>query len=377
MAQTFKGSEIQIFETAILGVKATDQELIVLYRTMAEDVERRIKQINARKAPVTAARLNQVLADINKELTILKAETRKIITTGVVRTFDNTYYGTAYNYEKYVNELVTGLKDDRWDLGYFKIDRSYPIASLNERIAGEGLVDRLGRQSAILQSELRQAIGTAITVGDSPQQTAKNIERGSQLLQDVANKTLNHSATIARTETLKAYSLAQEIATAQAEAAGVHVFPSWDASLDGKTRPAHSSADGKKFVLDDSAQYVLSVGGVVFISPRLPKSGQTGTAGQVVNCRCRKRNNPEGFEPTTRIAKKADGSWETVNGDLTYNQWKNTLPGRAEINRTLIDRNARAGELRILRTLRNEDRKPTTAERKRLAELRKIIKRKE
>lgn len=375
MAQTFKGAETEIWKTAVNQVKTTTSELIALYQKAKDDIELRISKINKSKAPFTANRLNFILKEVNKDLTALKNESRKTITAGYVKNFNTTYTGTAYSYERWVNEF-TVIPEKHTSLGFFKVDRNYIVGTLDERVAGEGLLDRMNRTSAVLQSEVRQSIGTAIIVGDSPQATAKNLERGSDLLKAAVNKTLNHSATVARTELLKAYSIGQEIATAQAEVAGVQISPSWDATLDGRTRPTHSTADGKQFNITEQGQYVLRVGEVIFITPRIPTDGQTNTAKEVVNCRCRRLNNPFDFEPTARVAKLEDGTWQEVNGSLTRQQWANTLEGRAEISRTIKDRAARANELRILRTLKAQDRKPTTAERKRLAELRKIIGRK-
>ena len=41
----------------------------------------------------------------------------------------------------------------------------------------------------------------------------------------------------------------------------------------------------------------------------------------VHNCRCRRIGIPFGIEPTARVAKLPDGTWEEVSGDVTAAEW--------------------------------------------------------
>jgi hypothetical protein len=40
---------------------------------------------------------------------------------------------------------------------------------------------------------------------------------------------------------------------------------------------------------------------------------------------------PFGIRSTQRAAKMADGSWEDVNGDMTWQEWSKTIEGQRTI----------------------------------------------
>lgn len=350
----------------------TKQRLIDTYVVALNKIELDLQRLRAKEAKFSIARLERLQKQVLAEIKSLNASSKFIITSGYVKNFDLSYYGNGYEFERYANTIVS----NHVELGYMAIDRDYVIASLNQRIAGETFGERMSDHIMRLRRELKQSVAVAMIQGDDVATTARNITRGIDGVKKAMNKSVNSSLRIARTELLKAYSLAQEISTNQAEAAGVDVAPSWDATLDGKTRADHKNAEVEnngKFILSNTGEWVKTVGGVIFSSPRVVVATVGGSsAKQVVNCRCRRRSNVFGFTPVVRVARRADGTWEDTTGNLNYAQWAKTLEGRKEISRTIADRALRAKELRIMRSAK--DRKFTTTERKTLADIRKQIK---
>ena len=368
-AATYKGAETDIYNQALKNLTGTKRQLANLYVQALNNIEVDIQRLKDKNAIWSVNRLKALQNNVRNELKSLTANNKRIITSGYIRNFELSYYGNAYEYERYAN----GLVNVGYELGYYQIPREYVIATLQQPVGGLTFTERMTENIVTLQREVRQSIGTAVIRGDSAQTTARNIQRGIEGIRGALHKSVNASLRIARTELLTAYSIGHDISSNQAEAAGVEIQPTWNATLDGKTRPDHGNADQKRFILDANGDWVLTVGGVVFTAPRMPLYSAGGNiASQVIQCRCRRNSNPFGFQPVARVARKMDGTWQSVNGDLNYNQWAKTLEGRREINQTIADRALRAKELRIMRNAK--DRKLTRAERNTLADIRKQIK---
>lgn len=370
-AATYTGAATDIYNQALKNVTGTNKQLAQLYIQALKNIEVDIQRLRDKNAVWSANRLEAIQNNVRTELAKLTAGNKRIITSGYIRNMEFTYYGTGYELERYVNAIQTQF----YTLGQYQLPREYIIASLNQKVGGLTFTERMTSNIITLQREVRQSIGTAIIRGDSAATTARNIQSGITGIRDALHKSVNASMRIARTELLQAYSLGQDIASQNAEAAGVDFSPTWDASLDGKTREDHADADGKPFILDADGNWILTVGGVVFSEPRMPLYSAGGDiASQVINCRCRRRNNPYGFTPVSRVARKEDGTWETIDGKLNYSQWAKTLEGKAEIQRTIADKALRAKELRIMRGAAAADRRLTADERRTLADIRRQIK---
>jgi uncharacterized protein with gpF-like domain len=198
------------------------------------------------------------------------------------------------------------------------ISKETVLASQSELIAGNTFTDRMLQDQRNMQFRIRGAVGQAVIQGE----TVRQLQERLKALDDVYKSSANKAMTTARTELLTAYSKGQELAIDEAEESGVEFNFIWSSTLDDRTRTSHVRADRKKAkIIDDDP--VFTVGGVKFSSPRIvsPRNTSTNTAREIINCRCRRLNVPFDIEPTKRVAKKKDGTWTKVNGDLTAEEW--------------------------------------------------------
>jgi SPP1 gp7 family putative phage head morphogenesis protein len=93
------------------------------------------------------------------------------------------------------------------------------------------------------------------------------------------------------------------------ESKGIEGKKRWLATLDERTRPAHQAADGQEVPSDGK----FTVGGVKMEYPGDPAGGAENT----IRCRCSMTYITEGTKPFKRRA-----GTETVDFDLTYDEWK-------------------------------------------------------
>lgn len=125
--------------------------------------------------------------------------------------------------------------------------------------------------------EINKATQTAITNGENPNEAQKTVQK---ILEDTNSQIWkNRAKTIAQTEAVGAYNAAtlqaaklREIYLQQT------IKKQWLCTLDGRTRPSHTEADGQTVDLDQP----FNIGGHQLQHPGDPK----GNAGQVINCRC-------------------------------------------------------------------------------------------
>lgn len=369
-AATYRGAETDIFNQALKNLTGTKKQLAGLYVDTLKSIEIDLQRLRDKNAQWSINRLEKIQANVKNELKGLTASNKRIITSGYVKNFNLSYYGNAYELERFANQFTTASYAFNYQL-----PQEYVIATLNKRVAGLTFAERMTKNIIDLQDEVRRSIGIAVIRGDSAATTARNIQKGIDGIRGAMQKSVNSSLRIARTELLRAESIGHNIAGNNAEAAGVDLQPTWDATLDGKTRDSHADADGKEFILDGEANWMITVGGVIFSEPRLSLYSAGGDiAAETINCRCRRNNNPFGFKPVTRTARKINGSWDTINGDMNYSQWAKTTEGRKEIEKTISDRAMRAKELRIMRTAAKDDRPFTASEKNSLAGIRRDIK---
>lgn len=368
-AATYAGAATDIYNQSLKNITPVKRSLVQLYRSVLDDIELQLVRLRDKNAIWSVQRLEALQADVLAQMKNLAANEKRLISSGYVKNMEFAFYGTGYEATRYANGVISG----NYELGYYQLPREYVLATLNSRIGGLTFTERVTGDILQLQNEVRRHIGMAVIKGESAQATARNIQKGITGIRGSLNKAVNSSLRIARTELLRAYSIGHEMATDTAEAAGVEMQPTWNSTLDGKTREDHANADGKPFILDANGEWLLTVGGVVFSSPRVALYSNGGDiAAETINCRCSRNNNPYGFQPVSRVARKADGTWETVNGDMNYNQWAKTLEGRKEIERTIADKALRARELRIMRNA--SDRAFTAKEKTSLADIRRQIK---
>ena len=318
---SFQSDETKIWNASLKQVDITNKQLVALYQQSQKEVEKTLMDfaISQLKGGVIdieeQTRLQLLLREINKEIATLQIAVKGTITRGYANNFLRTYYFESFAIEKAINTQLN-LESDFF-LNAPIVNKDAVIASQAELIGGNTFRDRILQDQRIMQFRLREAVGASIIQGESVKQLADRLA----LLDDVYAKSAGKALTTARTELLTAYSKGQELAIDEAETAGVQFNFVWSTTLHG-ARPTHVIADKQKALIIKN-QPVFTVGGVKFSSPRIVSSQNTSpnTAKEVVNCRCRRRNQPFGIEPTKRVAKRKDGRWVKVNGDVTAEEW--------------------------------------------------------
>jgi hypothetical protein len=314
--------ERKIFNLSLQNVEKTNKRLIAIYEDSLERAEAKLLKLQSKLikdgviSPFKEERLLRLVSELQSEIAELRTLSTREIRKEYILSYRNTYYYENWAFEKHIN---TGLNlGADYFLNIPPLDRKTIIASFDQRVGGFLLKDRTLRIQREMQFLVQNAVSQNIIEGESVKSLAKNLD----LLNEVYDRGLSNTTRVARTELLKAHSLGQDQARIEAEKSGVEFNFSWDAVLDSKVRPTHARADGQKaLIVDGNPQF--TVGGIKFLSPRVPTvpTGSKQEAGEVINCRCRRRNNPFGIESEERTAKKEDGTWTTVNGDLTAEEW--------------------------------------------------------
>jgi len=124
---------------------------------------------------------------------------------------------------------------------------------------------------------------------------------------NVLESSMSNALRIARTEGQRAAVQGQIANADKADALGVKVRRIWDATLDRRTRPEHGALDGQ--AADEDGMFDTSVG-------LIPGPLQSGVASFDISCRCRIREEVEGYEPKVRRIRD-----EGVQPYETYDTW--------------------------------------------------------
>ena len=344
---SFPAHERDIFNGALRLTSNTYRQLLRSYRSSLAVVRAKIDEyvLDTSLSRGELKRLSQLNREIDAEIGRLIDNRARLIGGGFTSQYEQVFYRTGMAFEEWVNTVGINTPGAHYELGYSMLDRNAVAAALDERIAGETFTTRSAIERRRLQSSIRDAVAGAITRGETVADLAEQLRS----VDDVFSQSANRALTTARTELLRAQSYAAEHASAVAELAGVENAYAWSATFAGNTRKAHGDANNQKAVVDDDGNITFTVGGIRFSSPRVPHEGQSGTAGQVINCRCRRRDEPYGFEPDSRRAALTGGEWEDVRGDMDWQEWSQTLEGQEQIAEVRADRLEAARERRAER----------------------------
>jgi hypothetical protein len=346
----------QVYNKSVDNVKKTNKELIELYKEAQKNIEKKIavlkmqieKGLFAEARTARLKRLQGFLDSIKEDIITLKTRERLLIAEGFVENYKNGYYGYAYDITKTINTEILNTVGFDYTLGYRKLNASYieRVIFSNEvaqDVFGLGIKDRLEQDVLQLQSQIRKQVTQALVEGISPRQLANRLAG----VDDVYQKNLNHAFTVARTEMLRGHNMGSQEAIDTAEDAGVQGNEIWDATLDGFTRPTHRKmdTDSRKGLQPNKEGFFVFPDGSRGRYPLDP----TLSAKESVNCRCAKLYLPFGVSPNRRGARLANGEWILVNGDLSYEDWANTLEGKKSIEAADEYRRKRAKRLSELR----------------------------
>lgn len=177
-------------------------------------------------------------------------------------------------------------------------NRAATVAVLNkyDRIAWNKL-----QSPAAAKKALRMAITRGVLTGEHPSKIAGR-------LSGVFNQWSGRAMTIARTETGRVMSAAQQELYAELNAAGVKLKNQWIATLDGATRHTHRRVDGE----------IREVGKK--FSNGCVRPGEGSSAAEVVNCRCCIIPVVDGFKPNAPV-RRNNITGETIPFQ-SYKEWE-------------------------------------------------------
>lgn len=331
-----KGDQRTAFNDALKTVTKTNKELVVLYQESLDNITKDLAvfklQIDQGKLSNTAvlkqAKLKKLQEQITNELDKLYFAQGNIVTSGWTQNYTDTYYQIGFALEKEVNNVTLPAQGATFDysVNYQQVNSAFAKSQLNTIVGGFTFTDRQAIDKALMQGKVRAIINNAIIDGLTPVQVANELQK----IDDIYASNRARAITTARTELLRAYSIAAEESAQIAADRGIEGKKVWDATLDGKTRPAHARADQQK--ADENGMF--RVGGELTLGPRMPGL----SAGNSINCRCRAVYLPEGVKTNTRGSRLANGDWKQVNGDLTWQEWAKTLDGKQSIEKTRLDK---------------------------------------
>jgi len=289
-------SEKEIFNEALKAVEKTNQSLIRVYLLTQKEIEAELKQFYISVDPswtkqYQAARLTAVFKSISIRLNALTGISIKSIEQAFLRVYQDTFNNYAYNFSSYY------AKPGAFPLLPFMVNPEKTIkAALNEKIGEYSFMKSMAEKQGILRDSLREQIAIAIAKGES---TAKLTAR----LKDVFDSGISRYAATARTEMLKAFSIAQEESFAQAEEIGVELSPPlWLGRNDGREREAHIALNNTYAKKENDGKYYFRGGGCKGVAPRLFTGVKS--AAMNVQCRCRSIRTPLKLDPNEPIKLK-------------------------------------------------------------------------
>ena len=278
-------SEKAIYDEALKAVEKTNQSLIRVYLITQKEIEKELKQFYLSVDPswskqYQAARLTQVFKTISLRLKSLTGIETKTIEQAFLRVYQDTFNNYAYNFSAYYADPKAFPI-----LPFMVQSEKYIMAALNEKIGEYSFLKSMAEKQATLRDSLREQIAVAISKGES---TAKLTAR----LKEVFDSGISRYATTARSEMLKAFSVAQDESTRQALDMNIKMKFQWiAANQPNRTRASHLAMNGKfarEFTADGMP--IFKVGMSKGPGPRLLTGPDQ--AAQTINCRCKRISIP-------------------------------------------------------------------------------------
>lgn len=274
---TWSQSETDIYEQALKAVEKNNKLLARMYLKTQKDIAEKLKQFFLSVDPSSsqqyqAQRLSEIFKDINKRLTLLTRLSKEQIEDAFLDQYKTVFNNYSYTLGEYAGLL--------------------PLSMVSEAVIKKALLDPIGnynfKQFADyaknkLIEDLREQVGISLGKGEGPAKLAKRLKEIFE------NGIARHTST-ARTELLRAFSLAQDEAVSQALEEGIKFDYIWKANLDGRVRESHANENGKKAKILKNGMPEFTVGRSKGTGPRLLYGPDQ--ASQVINCRCRRINQP-------------------------------------------------------------------------------------
>ena len=256
--------------TAITGLSARREQQIQerqMLRLARRHEARLKKEIRS-----TMIALGEAVGNTGKQAEILMEHRQRTLS------ILNTEWRSAFDW--YGNRIINAAKKAQRNGLELKLDTMPTTPEFDSlvtlwisRYGATKVTQIAGTTEAQAIKIINQALSQAVTDGLGERQAAALLK--SSMRDQSAILSEFRSRMIARTETHAAANAANEPAT---RAVGLKLRREWVASADERTRPEHAAADGQ--IVSEGQGF--NVGGELLLYPGDP----TGSAGNVINCRC-------------------------------------------------------------------------------------------
>lgn len=264
-----------IYDQALLRVEETNKAIARVYLTTMREIEDELKTFFDTIDPswseeYQAQRLSMIFNSCNARLAELSNMAQQRIEAAFLGTYQDTFNNYVYN-------LTDFLPEGSPILPFSIASESTIMAELSPKIGQFAVTS--------MQQSLREAVSVSLTKGDG---VAGLMAR----LEETFGSGMSNYATVARTELLKAYSIAQDESLRQARELGIKFKYKWlAANQPGRTRESHLKMNGKYAThFTEEGDPIFYVGASHGPGPRLLVGADQ--AAQCVNCRCRRLNEP-------------------------------------------------------------------------------------
>ena len=313
LAKILEGEErsiIKLYGTALYEIRSILKKLYDKYAVEGKLTNAQMSKYN---------RLKSVQDQVEE---ILKKQLKKV--DSLTKALTKEQYQEAFYRHAYAIDQAGGMALN-WGLVPEEAVEATMQSSFSKLSSSKAL--EASRQGTV--DRIRQEIGLSIIRGDSYETLGQRID--SVLGVTVSGNKASYSGKgasyrsmlVARTEGQRVLVEGHEAATAKARELGCDIETIWDATLDGRTRPAHAALDGRAKDDPDKGWQVPEIG---WVSAPL----HSGVASFDINCRCRTRDQVKGYPPEERYVR-GDG----IKPYQTYDQWMGKL---ASENKDLKDK---------------------------------------
>ena len=231
----------------------------LLSRTDTENLQSIVYQVQYQEALKT---------QINGILDQLESNQFTTVSEYLTECYENGFLGTMYDIHDQGIPVI------------FPVNQKEVVNAITvDSKLSKPLYTKLGESTTKLKHNLQRNLSRGIAQGETYSQIAKSMTK--EMVGDYTHfrgGAFYIAERIVRTEGHRITNQAKLDSMQKAIDAGADVVKQWDATLDRRTRPEHSRADGQIREMDED----FEVGG-----EKLPAPGVGGSAKNVINCRCR------------------------------------------------------------------------------------------
>lgn len=222
-------------------------------------------------------RLTKLEKEIANEIRKLTGKNAQTLVRGLMESYEEAYYRTAYILTNAVNT----------DLAFVMLDRELVRKAIENPLDRVGFLQRNRDNQAILTRQLRENLTQSLIQGESYRNAAKRIKSRMDV---GATNVLR----ITRTEMHRTRQRSKLEGMEDGTERGIILKKHWLATIDGRTRDRHGRLDGVQVDLDEQ----FEIDGYKAEAP-----GLFGVPEMDIHCRCDVLEVVEGFEPRYRRVK--------------------------------------------------------------------------